>query len=203
MDDGPFRVPRPVERRTPVRVPEPEPVVPPVPVEEPQPVKTEEPEAVEAPRRAVSMRPLMKDKKDRKPVNKFTVLIAVAVVIVVAAIIGWIMIASQPKTTAASTGIDSSKYQAVFFTNSQVYFGKLQMLNSDYMELTNVYYLQTQTSTGSSSTSANDQTSVLVKLSSAVHGPEDTMVIAKDQVLFYENLAPNGKVAQLIAAAQK
>jgi ABC-type Zn uptake system ZnuABC Zn-binding protein ZnuA len=39
----------------------------------------------------------------------------------------------------------------------------------------------------------------LIKLGSEVHGPEDAMMIAKAQVLFYENLKPDGKVAQSIS----
>ncbi len=40
--------------------------------------------------------------------------------------------------------------------------------------------------------------SQLIKLGEEVHGPEDAMIINRDQVLFYENLKPGGKVSQLI-----
>lgn len=102
-----------------------------------------------------------------------------------------------------ATGVDASKYQAVFFTNGQVYFGKLHTFDKDYMKLTDIYYLQTQS--GDQTDSKNPQKSTtdsnnvqLIKLGDEIHGPEDEMVIARDQVLFYENLKPKGKVAQSI-----
>jgi uncharacterized membrane protein YtjA (UPF0391 family) len=102
--------------------------------------------------------------------------------------------------TSTSAAIDTNKYQAVFFTNGQVYFGKLQTLNGNYLKLTNIFYLQTATASTNpqqtnTSTNANVQ---LIKLGSEVHGPEDEMIISKDQVLFFENLKSDGKVTQSI-----
>lgn len=37
---------------------------------------------------------------------------------------------------------DVSQYQAVFLTNGQVYFGKISHANSQYVNLTDIYYLQ-------------------------------------------------------------
>ena len=98
--------------------------------------------------------------------------------------------------------IDSSKYQAVFFTNGQVYFGKLKNQGSDYLHLSDVYYLQTNadaTSENPQQSTSTDQGNVqLIKLGDEIHGPEDEMIISKDQVLFYENLKTDGKVSQSI-----
>lgn len=105
--------------------------------------------------------------------------------------------------------VDGSKYQAVFFTNGQVYFGKLQAGGGDYLKLTDIYYLQSQASDTESSNPQNvssDQQSnnvQLIKLGNEIHGPEDEMIINKDQVLFYENLKSDGKVAQTIAQAKE
>lgn len=109
---------------------------------------------------------------------------------------------SKMQNTAVA--IDGSKYQAVFFTNGQVYFGKLQSANSDYLKLTDIYYLQTQGEQASDSQNPQQSTNAqkdvqLIKLGDEIHGPEDAMVISKDQVLFYENLKSDGKVAQSIA----
>ncbi len=118
-------------------------------------------------------------------------------------VIGWTTLGSSSKEAAAV--IDSSKYQAVFFTNGQVYFGKLQAINSETMKLTDVFYLQTESqsaenqenpqSTSSDQTSSNVQ---LIKLGDEIHGPEDAMVNNKSQVLFYENIKKDSKVAQSI-----
>jgi hypothetical protein len=99
--------------------------------------------------------------------------------------------------------IDSSKYQAVFFTNGQVYFGKLEAKGTEYLHLSDVFYLQTNSETPSENpqqaTATTDESNVqLIKLGDEIHGPEDEMIISKDQVLFYENLKTDGKVTQSI-----
>lgn len=93
--------------------------------------------------------------------------------------------------------IDGSKYQAVFVSNNQVYFGKLQHLSDGSYSLTNVYYLQ-QAANTSQKPNSSDQTPQLVKMGSELHGPDDRIVFAKDQVLFWENLKTDGKVAKAI-----
>lgn len=141
--------------------------------------------------------------------------IACAVLVVVVAVVGVTLgLTAARRTTDAPalSAIDTSKYQAVFFTNGQVYFGKLQDFNTQYLKLTDIYYLQTESTTSNTTTSnssnpqqttTNDNNVQLIKLGDEIHGPEDEMVIAKEQVLFYENLKPDGKVAQTIAQYQK
>jgi hypothetical protein len=150
--------------------------------------------------------PHFDEPKKRRPLKR--IILAIVIVLVVAGLgfFGWTALNNKNQATAPA--IDTSKYQAVFFTNGQVYFGKLQAFNDQYLKLTNIYYLQTQTAstTGSSNpqTSSSDSGNVqLIKLGSEIHGPEDQMVISKDQVLFYENLKPDGKVAQSIANYSK
>jgi hypothetical protein len=107
----------------------------------------------------------------------------------------------------ASSAIDGGKYQAVFFTNGQVYFGKLTVVNNDYMRLSNVYYLQSKTTSSETtpqSASKQDNSDVeLIKLGNEIHGPDDEMIIAKDQVLFFENLKSTGTVSKTILDYQK
>lgn len=107
--------------------------------------------------------------------------------------------------SSTSASIDGGKYQAVFFTNGQVYFGKLQTLNGGYMKLTDIFYLQAQSSSSSETKNLQDtsnQSSAdvqLIKLGNEIHGPNDEMIINKDQILFFENLKKDGKVADSIA----
>jgi hypothetical protein len=101
-----------------------------------------------------------------------------------------------------SSTINSNEYQAVFFTNGQVYFGKLQVVNGSYMRLSDVFYIQTPSDSSSNpqtSTSASTANLELIKLGNEVHGPEDAMVINKDQVLFFENIKNDGKVTDSIS----
>lgn len=148
--------------------------------------------------RATSRSPFSEKKSNKK----LYVIIATAIVVVLVAVLAFVGIS---KFAQSGTAIDGGKYQAVFFTNGQVYFGKLQQFNSEYMRLTDVFYLQTQAATGEDDDSKNPQQTsndqngaTLIKLGDEIHGPEDEMIISKDQVLFYENLKKDGKVSQSI-----
>lgn len=94
--------------------------------------------------------------------------------------------------------IKTDQYQAVFLNDQtgQVYFGKLNIVNSRYYLLTDIFYVrveQVQPGTGKT-----DQNISLAKLGSELHGPEDEMFIPKDKVLFWENLKNDGKVVTAI-----
>lgn len=111
---------------------------------------------------------------------------------------GWLLYRSS-----MGAHIDANKYQAVFFTNGQVYFGKLQKLSGGYFKLNDIFYLQAKADAAAAEnpqeTSAQKTSDVeLIKLGSEVHGPDDEMIISKDQVLFFENLKKDGKVSQSI-----
>jgi hypothetical protein len=94
--------------------------------------------------------------------------------------------------------VDNTKKQAVFLTNGQVYFGSVKDINSQYVDLQGIYYLNSQSqSTDSKDTTAPTSFS-LVKLGCELHGPTDRMIINRDQVSFWENLSADGKVAKAI-----
>lgn len=137
------------------------------------------------------------DSKKKKGYKVTAVLITLVVLILAAA--GYIAFTSLK---ADAPGIDSSKYQAVSFTDGQLYFGKLSSVNSEYLKLTDVYYLQPQSgdeSTGSlQNASSNQNNFKLIKFTDVIYGPEDEMIIPKSQVLFYENIQKDGKVTKLI-----
>lgn len=104
-----------------------------------------------------------------------------------------------PKTTG-SVGIDADKYQVVYLLNGQLYFGKLSQISTSQYRLEKAYYLQTPATPAATdgAEAAEDSEAQLVKLSSAIYGPEDAMVISSDQVLYYQNLTPESRAAQLI-----
>lgn len=110
------------------------------------------------------------------------------------------------RNSSTTAHIESGKYQAVFFTNGQVYFGKLSPLSGGYLKLQDIYYLQTKTDDASTnpqetaSDTANDVE--LIKLGNEIHGPEDEMILNKDQVLFFENLKEDSRVSQSIKTYQ-
>jgi len=95
--------------------------------------------------------------------------------------------------------INKDEYQAVFVnvngtSGGQVYFGHIQNLTSDYIDLTNVFYIQNQNSSSNNSNSSY----TLVKLGCELHAPDDQMVINRSQVYFWENLKDSGQVTQKI-----
>lgn len=144
------------------------------------------------------------NRHDQSRKNKLKLIsIAVAGLVLLSALVLGGLFLYRSSTGAA---IDSSKYQAVFFTNGQVYFGKMQSLNSNYMKLTDIFYLQTQTEDASKNpqetTDKQSSDVQLVKLGNEVHGPDDEMIISKDQILFFENLKKDGKVTDSIAKYQ-
>lgn len=134
---------------------------------------------------------------------RFVALIVGLVVILLGFAGGWMLYKSS-----TNSSIDSNKYQALFLTNGQVYFGKLQILNSEYVKLTDIYYLQTtNTSDDKTSTlqnaSGNSTGVQLIKLGSEIHGPSDEMVVNRDQVLFFENIKKDGQVTSSIVKYQE
>ena len=129
-------------------------------------------------------------------------LICIVIVIIAIILLCFVCMWGRRMWFSSEGSINGSEYQAVFLTNGQVYFGKLSGVDEGYAKLTNIYYLQVQQqvqpSTNSSSSNQTPQVS-LTKLGNELHGPEDQMYIAHDQILFWENLKGNGKVAQAIA----
>ena len=98
--------------------------------------------------------------------------------------------------------VNPEKYQSIFLSNGQVYFGKVVDVNSETLVLTDVYYLKTyqnlQAGTDESAADTSLESFSLVKLGNEIHGPEDRMSINLDHVLFVEDLKDNSKVVEAI-----
>jgi len=88
--------------------------------------------------------------------------------------------------------------QAVFLTNGQVYFGEVSDLNESNISLKNIYYLQSDKTNQPSQLDAQSDLK-LIKLGNELHGPQDTMHINRDHVLFIEPLKPDSKVVKAIS----
>lgn len=148
--------------------------------------------------------PARKDKRKNNTL-KLVLLSAGVVLLALVALGGWSLYQSS-----ARAHIDSSKYQAVFFTNGQVYFGKLHQLGGGYFRLTDVFYIQAKQAAAEDGSKNPQETSdqqtsdvQLIKLGNEVHGPSDEMIISQEQVLFFENLKDDGKVADSITKYQE
>ncbi len=100
--------------------------------------------------------------------------------------------------------VDTSKYQAVFLNGGQVYFGNIKDLNSKYLRLNNIYYLRVNQQVQPDGNAAQNPNDVsLVKLGCELHGPEDAMVINREQVVFWENLKNDGQVLKAMDEYRK
>ena len=139
--------------------------------------------------------------------------IILAVLVVVIGVVGFMFRDKLFTNKSATDKQASSGYQAVFLTNGQVYFGKLANASSDYVTLTDIYYLQvTQPAlqgsqqTGGATAATQQQVATpesqpqlsLVKLGNELHGPLDSMKINRDQILFYEDMKADAKVIEAI-----
>lgn len=149
-------------------------------------------EPAEAPRFTPSPRVAKKNKRW----SKWVVVLAVLALLVLGGLCYWLF--GNKGGTAGL--IDTNKYQAVFFTNGQVYFGKLKTVGKDHMVLKDVFYIQASQNSSENPQQTQNKDSnnnmQLVKLGNEVHGPDNEMVINNDQVLFFENLKKDGKVTK-------
>jgi hypothetical protein len=126
-------------------------------------------------------------------------LVLAVVVIVVLAVLGFLF---RDKLGATKSNAKLSGYQAVFLTNGQVYFGNMTDKNDRYVTLKDIYYLQVnqsqQLQDGQQAAAQQQPELSLVKLGNELHGPDDIMHINRDQILFFEELKNDGRVAEAI-----
>lgn len=129
------------------------------------------------------------------------VVLLFCITVLIAAVVALLAVGGSPNQ---SKYIKSDKYQAVFLTNGQVYFGHIKNINSDFINLSNIYYLQ---SSGSNSSTASPTTAnnnvTLIKLGCELHQPYDQMLINTSQVSFWENIQSDGQVGKGIAQLPK
>ena len=169
---------------------------------EPAPARTGSSEVAheeQAAHRAAAATPHTVTAKKQPKQKKSFKWVIISVVVLALAAGGWV---AWQKLAPADSGIESDKYQAVFFTDGQIYYGKLTVLNDRQYKLTNVFYILSQnenkTANADGETAETQNNAQLIKMGNELHGPEDAMMINRDHVLFYENLKPDGKVTQTI-----
>jgi hypothetical protein len=88
-----------------------------------------------------------------------------------------------------------ARYQAVFLSNGQTYFGRLIDRIGPYVKIENAYYIQ-------QTPSADDQTppeSRLIKRGNELHQPLPEVLIPRTAILFIEDLRPDSPVGQFMA----
>lgn len=134
--------------------------------------------------------------KDSRLYRGIVVLLGALVVLLIIAVV---LVIGFGGPKSESNYVNGSRMQAVFLNTGQVYFGNIKSINPQYLVLTNIFYLQTN-SNGSSASTSNSSTNVsLVKLGCELHAPYDQMVINMSQVTFWENLHNYGQVGKAVA----
>lgn len=90
------------------------------------------------------------------------------------------------------TGIKRDQYQLIKLTTGELFFGKLQNSKGEYLLLENAYFIQDG--------EATTETTILSRKSTVAKG-ESPMRIKADKVVYWENLAKDGKISQSIQNA--
>jgi len=126
----------------------------------------------------------------------------VVVLIVAALSVTAALAAGVWKSFDDTSTVNNNLYQAVFLDNGQVYFGKLSNLDSEYIQLTDIYYLQVDQQVQPDQSDTPQQQISLAKLGNELHGPEDQMFINPDKIVFWENLKTDGQVTDAIVQYQ-
>ena len=128
--------------------------------------------------------------------RKVAVMAGAALVLLVAATgVFWLI---QQVYQSNLQRIDTSAYQAVFLSNGQSYFGKLQNTGGDFLVMKSPYTAQT---VKDSTTSAD--TTTLLRVKDQVYGPEDSIAIKSSQVTSWQNLRSDSKVTTAIDSKNK
>ncbi len=86
-------------------------------------------------------------------------------------------------------------YQAVLLDNGQVLFGRLDEVDAPFRQLNDVFYVQTRVDP-----TTKEVSNILIRRGQEWHKP-DRMFINTGHILAIETVAPDSKVADLIARA--
>ena len=129
-----------------------------------------------------------------------------AVLVIALAVALWGMFRSED---AFGGKVDGDRWQAVVLTNDRVYVGKLRSAGSEFYELRDAYFLRETSAAPEADAAGEGDTAPasvqrqVVSLTEELHGPEDRMLIRKDEVLLVENLRADSPVAKSIDELEK
>ncbi|HCR55350.1 TPA: hypothetical protein DIV49_00090 [Candidatus Saccharibacteria bacterium] len=124
------------------------------------------------------------------------VVIPVALVVLLGFLAAWMWLIPHGQR------IKTDGYQVVYLTNNQAYFGKLQNTEGSYLVIEGAYTAQEVQAPATSKNKTPETQTTLVKVRDQVAGPEDSIAIRADQVLFWQNLRSDSKVSQAIEAKE-
>ena len=92
--------------------------------------------------------------------------------------------------------VGAARYQAVFLSNGQTYFGRFVDRLGPYVKIENAYYIQ-QTPAGEDQPQAPE--SRLIRRGNELHRPLPYVFIPRTAILFVEDLTPDSAVGQFMS----
>ena len=93
--------------------------------------------------------------------------------------------------------LGAKRYQAVFLTSGQIYFGHYFDRIGSYARVDDVFYVQQTGQTNAANPDAPVQ-SKLIARGNEVHQPLPRILVAKDAILFVEDLKADSPVAKFM-----
>lgn len=88
-----------------------------------------------------------------------------------------------------------TEYQGVFLVNGTGYFGKIEKMGNNFIDLSDVYYIENQKS-------GDTMKTVIIKRGNEIHRP-DRMYINVAHILMIEPVAKDSNIAQSMNAIRK
>lgn len=119
-----------------------------------------------------------------------TAALALVIIAVALSILSWQTLRRQH---VPDTG---SAVQAVALINGQLFFGRLEAADGDFLALRDVFYVQTRQNPDTKAVA-----NILVRRGAEPHRP-DRMLVNRNQVLSIEPVKADSQVAKLIAEQQ-
>lgn len=100
--------------------------------------------------------------------------------------------------------VDSSKFQALYLNNQEVYFGKIKTINARFIDLQDVFSTTNPSALKATQSAKSATTTALsiVKPDCNAYGSYDEMIIARGDVRYWQNLRPDSQVVQAINARE-
>ena len=114
------------------------------------------------------------------------------------AVVGFVLLVAVVRWwDFALPNFGSARYQAVFLTNGQTYFGRYVDRIGPYVKVEGAYYIQ-QTPTATEQQPQQPPESKLIRRGNELHQPLPVVLIPKTAILFVEDLTPDSAVAQFM-----
>lgn len=94
--------------------------------------------------------------------------------------------------------LGEARYQAVFLTNGQAYFGHFRDRIGPYARVDDAYYIQTQEGETSADGTAQPPGSKLVRRGVELHAPRQPFYVAKSAIVFVEDVGSASEIAKFM-----